>query len=358
LLRFAQYLKLHVRLTKLLSPSFSASHDASLSELARRDWAGDLERVGNADTSTETARMDWVAFVESLFELCDLWTATPVSDEAAPAAYAAFLDSCFERVTAPAAPPNDTQQTEHSADSEAEPADDKANTSSERQAAAPAAPSPRASEGAAVTWREANDVLSCVGAGASPLDGVLLLPPPEPTKAARKAKPSKLALGSATAASEPVAEVAEADGQEHDTSGSPLGAWGELEAHGPSPQPQAKPTPPEKRSGEKQSGRRTARILRDKQLTKEERQKIEQARMMKQQTVDVVSADGVTTTFDLRRMRATKYSDVASKEAAERGEPAETQQHDIQLESVEVPAWVTQPGVRVAQSSFHVQLFL
>ncbi len=339
LLGFAHYLKLHVRLTKLLSPSFSGSHDASLRELARRDWTGDLERVGSADTSTEAGRMDWVTFVESLFELCDLWTVTPVSDETAPAAYAAFLDSCFERVTAPGVPPHGPEHAEQSADNEAGPADDKADASSESRAASPASSRRNASEPALVTWREANDVVSCIGAGASPLDGVLLLPAPQPTKAARTVKLPELEPKSAVAASEePVTALAETDGQQRDTS-SPPGAWGELEAA--SPEPQAKPTPPKKRSG-----RRTCRILRDKQLTKEERQKIEQARVMKQQTVDVVSADGATTTFDLRRMRATKYRDLASKEAADRGEPVETQQHDIQLDSVEVPAWVTQPEVR------------
>eukprot|EP01043_Picozoa_sp_COSAG02_P024004 COSAG02_NODE_1298_length_13386_cov_119.041921_6_plen_560_part_00 len=343
LLGFAQYLKLHVRLTKLLSPSFSGSHDASLRELARHDWVGDLERVGNADTSTETGRMDWVTFVESLFELCDLWTVTPVSDETAPAMYAAFLDSCFERVTAPGAPSHGAHAEEsadssagQSANNEAEPADDKTDASSESRAAAPASPSMHASAPAPVTWRDANDVVSCIGADASPLDGVVLLPPPQPTKAVRTAKLPELAPKSAVVASEPVTALAEADGR--DTS-SPPGAWGELEA--PSPEPEAKPTPPKKRSG-----RRTGRILRDKQLTKEERQVIEQARMIKQQTVDVVSADGATTTFDLRRMRATKYGDLASKEAAERGEPVETQQHNIQLDSVEVPAWVTKPEVR------------
>ena len=170
-------------------------------------------------------------------------------------------------------------------------------------------------------------------------------------------KPSELALGSPTAASEPVAEVAEADRQERDTS-SPPGAWGELEVHGPSRQPQTKPTPPKKRSAEKQSGRRTGRILRDKQLTKEQRQKIEQARMMKQQTVDVVSADGATNTFDLRRMRATKYSDVASTEAAERGDTAARYPVGVgrgpRLGDETRSTW----SMRAAQSSFHIQVFL
>ena len=312
-LGFAQYLKLHVRLTKLLSPSFSASYEPSLSELAHRDWLADLERVGAADTSRETGRMGWAAFVESLFELCDLWVATPLSDEAAPAAYKTFLDGCFERITTPA--PVDV---------------------------------------ATVTWREPGDVRSCVGTDATPLPNVMLLPPPDPTRAARKGKPSKLAAAAPAPAPAPAVVTIENE-EQHGITSSPPAARDQLKVPKPNPEPQVQqtPAPPKRRCAQSQAEQRSGRILRDNQLTKEQRKKIEEARIMRQQTVDVESADGSTTTFDLRRMRATKY---AAKEAAERGEQVETEHLDVHLESIEVPAWVTKPEAWKQQMEVRAKL--
>lgn len=358
-LTFAQYLQLHVRLTKLLSPSFS--QEMSLGKLAQRDWVADLERMGAADTSEETGLMDWAAFVESLFELCDLWTATAVSENDAAAAYAAFLGSCFERITTRARShaeksklPHDGSATEHAASEPGIKSEHSAAGATEQGAAgtdsdARSLPILAAPVDAVVDWCNMDDVLSCVGNGASPLSGVSLLPPPDPKQTPNAAKQSKPALELAA-----VAALKEDNEEARDTS-APPGAWGQLEVPATGSEAQVKPTPPKQRSAERRGNHTGRKILQDDGLTKQQRKKIEGARMLKQQTVDVESADGSTTTFDLRQMRATKYTDRNSMRAAARGEDVEAEERDVQLESIEIPAWVTKPEVRHARTSFGCQ---
>ena len=376
---FASYLALHLRLSKLLSPSYSA---LSASEAAAKDWEIDLSRVRAADVSKDTGRMDWPAFVESLFELADLWTATPPTDEGAAAAYAAFLDGCFERITMPPRQPVEKQtpgldallsERKAGLEPQPEPQDQEQRPSSSFNKTPS---SEKSSEGG---WREMSDVLACVGSGAAPLQNVALVPlsrmqsasrstqqPQSRKTAPRKAQPPAAAQATRSAAAEHE-ELQELG--DRDTS-SPPGAWSQLE---PGELDDVKPTPPKvRKSSAVKTGRGRARTTYDLSsvgsaaacllfvhhqqslsphqyvrlahvLMQAEKREIAIARTQKMERVDVVRSEGGVTSFDLRNNSATHYADITSmKDGIAQGESAAL--------PVQIPAWVTKPEVRAAQN--------
>ena len=302
-LEFETYAQLHIRLTKLLSPTFEGSAE----KLARVDWTDDLTAAGAARTGVDGI-MAHDVFVDSLFELADLWTsADPAEDlSAAAAAYRDFLAQALERITVPggrALLPVDTPALDailqnHGGEPEPEPE-----------------PEPESHTGLPSGWRPLEAIMPCVGAGEAPLAVALREPPPPPP-------PPPRGLTSPTVSTRASESLAEESKVFTDDSVPSVGGWGVVDdvTQKTATQPKPGKTTAKRKKGSKErrakagqaapaGGRRGGvRVEEEKgdwqEVQPETAAKIEHARMVhRQDTVEVGERS-----YDLRNMRAKPVS--------------------------------------------------